>query len=319
MDHASRWLSMANIKVLGFSFFLLGLLPPSLAEAQPLSDGIAAIVNSEVITRSELEHELQDERLRLRAKYSGNTLRQKLIQKEYAVLNRLIERKLQVQEAKAKGLTVTNEEFDRAMDQLRNGRAPNSSMEKFPDEWIRDELLITKLLDFEVRRNVMVGPGELLTHYEQSKNQFMDPPEFHIRQILLMPKFEETDEALHQRATDLLEKIRGGQPFAEVAQLYSDGQESSRGGDLGYVKQEELLGSFGQTLEGMKPGEVSGPIRSTIGIHIIMVEEIKPGAIQNFEQVKNSIQAQLTKRKLHEAQQEWLSSLKDKAYIEIKL
>ena len=291
----------------------------SLALAQPLSDGIAAIVNSEVITLSELQHELRDETLRLKAKFSGKTLRQKIIQKEYAVLNRLIERKLQIQEAKSKGLTVTEEEYQRAMAQLRGSRAPNTSLENVSDRVIREELVIRKLLDFEVRRNQMVGPGELLAYYEKSKNEFMEPAEHHLRQILLVPKFDDTEETLKRKATDLLEKIQAGQSFAEVAQLHSDGPESVRGGDLGNVRKDELLDILGNSLDQLEPGDVSIPIRSTIGMHILMLEEIKPGEVQNFEQVKAKIHALLTQRKVQDAQKQWLSSLKDKAYIEIKL
>jgi len=290
-----------------------------LAPAQLLSDGIAAIVNSEVITLSELQHELRDETLRLKAKFSGKTLRQKINQKEYAVLNRLIERKLQIQEARAKGLTITDEEFQRAMAQVRGSRAPNASLENVSDRVIREELVIRKLLDFEVRRNLMVGPGELLAYYEKSQDQFRDPPEYHLRQILLVPQFDDTEETLTRKATDLLGKIQAGQLFAEVAQLHSDGPESVRGGDLGYVRKAELLDSLGNALDQLEPGDVSLPIRSTMGIHILMLEEIKPGEVQSFEQVKAMIHTRLTQKKVQDAQKEWLSSLKDKAYIEIKL
>ena len=268
---------------------------------------------------SELEHELKDEIIRLKAKFSGKTLRQKLIQKEYAVLNRLIERKLQIQEAKAKGLTVTEEEFRRAMDQLRTRQTPNGSMEDLPDKTIREELLISKLLDYEVRRNLMVGPSELLAYYESSKDQFLEPSEYHLRQILLLPKLEDTEGTLKRKADDLLAKIQAGQSFAEVAQLHSDGPESVRGGDLGYVRKNELVPALSQPLEQMKPGAISAPIRSTIGMHILMLEEIKPGEVKSFEEVKDMIQSLLTQRKVSDAQQQWLSSLKDKAYIEIKL
>lgn len=291
----------------------------SLSLAQPLSDGIAAIVNSEVITLSELQQELRDETLRLKAKFSGKRLRQKIIQKEYAVLNRLIERKLQIQEAKAKGVTITEEEFQRAMAQLRGNRAPNASLENVSDGVVREELTIRKLLDFEVRRNQMVGPGELLAYYEKSKNQYMEPAEYHLRQILLMPKFDDTEQTLKRKAIDLVGKVQAGQSFAEVAELHSDGPESVRGGDLGYVRRDELLEPLRNTLDQLEPGDMSIPIRTTIGMHILMIEEVKPGEVQSFEQVKAMIHTLLTKRKIQDAQKQWLSSLKDKAYIEIKL
>ncbi len=306
------------LQVIFMSAVLWGL-PGSWSLAQPLSDGIAAIVNSEVITISELQHELKDETVRLKAKFSGKTLRQKLTQKEYTVLNRMIERKLQIQEAKAKGLTITEEEFQRAMDQLRSSPAPNASFENVSDKLIREELLIRKVIDFEVRRNLMVSPGELLAYYESSKNQFMESAEYHLRQILLLPNLDDTDQTLQRKATELLAKIQGGQPFDEVARLESDGLESARGGDLGYVRKDELLDPLGKTLDQLKPGGISAPIRSAIGMHILMLEEIKLGEVQNFEDVKDMLQAQLTQKKTQEAQQQWLSSLKDKAYIEIKL
>lgn len=299
--------------------FLWGGLTVSWALAQPLSDGIAAIVNSEVITLSELQHELRDEILRLKAKFSGKTLRQKIIQKEYSVLNRLIERKLQIQEAHAKGLTITKEEFQRAMDQRRGSGTSDASLENVSDKEIREELLIRKLMDFEVRRNLMVGPGELLAYYEKAKDQFMEPSEYHVRQILLLPGLDDTEQTLTRKATDLLTTIRAGQTFAEIAQLHSEGPESARGGDLGYVRKDELVEVLSQALDQLKPGDVSGPIRSTMGLHILMLEEIKPGEVQSFEQVKDLIQTLLTQRKVQDAQQQWMSSLKDKAYIEIKL
>ena len=299
-------------------FTIITVVPPSMF-AQPLSDGIAAIVNSEVITLSELEHELKDETVRLKAKYSGKILRQKLIQKEYAVLNRLIERKLQLQEAKARGLTVTDEEFHRAMDQFRGSGIIDPAIEKAPERILREELLIRKVLDFEVRRNLMVSPSELLAYYESSKDQFRKPAEYHIRQILLVPQPGEAEHSLQDRATELINKIHAGQPFHEVATRHSVGPESVRGGDLGFVRKDELLEPLGNMLDQLKTGEVSPPIHSPIGMHIFMIEEIKPGDLHSFEEVQGAIQSRLLQRKTLEAQNQWLSSLKDKAYIEIKL
>ena len=316
--HVSRALMAVSLQVMIWYWIIWGFTVSEVL-AQSFSDGIAAIVNSEVITLSELQHELKDETIRLKAKFSGKALRQKLIQKEYEVLNRLIERKLQVQEAKSKGLAITKEDFQRAMDQVRSNRGPTASLENISEKVLREELLISKLIGFEVRRNLMVSPGELLAYYENSKNQFLEPAEYHLRQILLLPKLDDTDQTLKHKATGLLEKIRDGQPFAEVAQVHSDGPESVQGGDLGYVRKDELLDALGKTLGRLKPGGVSAPLRSTIGLHILMLEDIKLGKVQNFEEVKDEIQAELFQKKTQEAQQEWLSSLKDKAYIEIKL
>ena len=84
---------------LAFVILVLWILgvPVTSSFAQPLEDGIAAIVNTEVITLSELETELRDETVRLRARFDGEELEQRLTHKEYDVINRIIERKLQLQ------------------------------------------------------------------------------------------------------------------------------------------------------------------------------------------------------------------------------
>ena len=95
---------------------------------QSIHDGIVAIVNNEVITISELETEVRDETVRLKARYDGEELEQRSTQKEYAVLNKMIERKLQLQEARARDIKISDAELDQALEQLRQSRPNNLSL-----------------------------------------------------------------------------------------------------------------------------------------------------------------------------------------------
>ena len=92
-------------------------------EGKLLTDGIAAIVNAELITVSELQAEMADETFRLKARHEGNELTERLVQKRYEILNRMIERKLQLQEAKAKQISISDEEVEKAWEQLRRNPA----------------------------------------------------------------------------------------------------------------------------------------------------------------------------------------------------
>ena len=285
---------------------------------KPLADGIAAIVNSEIITVSELQTEMADETLRLKARYEGDELMERLAQKRYEILNRMIERKLQLQEAKAKNVTISDEEVDKAWEQLRrnpSGFPPAASQSKAV---LREELRVRRVRDLEVHRGIVVAPEEIRTYYQEQQRLFTSPRKHHIRQILLIPKLGENRETLKTRAEVLASQLQEGAGFEKLAKLFSDGPESVLGGDLGFVTKEELLPPLGEALDKLSPGEVSPLIETDVGIHILWLEENRPGTTQPFDQVKDAIENRLYQQQIQESHDAWISSLKDKAYIEIR-
>jgi len=120
------------------------------------------------------------------------------------------------------------------------------------------------------------------------------------------------------RANALVQQLKDGADFSELAQQHSEGTESVLGGDLGFMRKNELLGPLARALEGMKIGDVSQPVETELGIHILTLEETTPGEPLPFDEVKDAIKNNLFQRKTRAVRGEWLSNLKDKAYIEIK-
>ena len=293
----------------------LSIYPVSLSLSQLLSDGIAAIVNTKVITISELKMELRDETIRLKAHYEGKELEQRLTHKEYTVLNQIIERTLQLEEATAKGITVSEEELDQAMGQFRHNQSTNA----IPQSRIREELTLRKVLDFEIRHRLIISPEEIHHYYTKNKNAFTTPAQYHLRQILLKPQSGETIADVLAQAKSLVQQLSDGADFSELAEYYSEGPESIHGGDLGVLSKDELVGPLRHALDSMKSGEVSHPVETDLGIHIIRLENLTLGRSLPFDKVKDAIKKSLLQRKTHEARQEWLSALKDKAYIDIRL
>ncbi len=295
----------------------VGFLGPVVC-AQPLADGIAAIVNSEIITISELQAEMADETFRLKARYEGDELTARLVQKQYEILNRMIERKLQLQEAKAKKISISDEEVEQAWEQLhQNSTALPASLPQSKDA-LREELMVRRLRDMEVRRSLVVSPEEVRAYYKQQQQQFTSPREHHIRQILLLPKLDETVETLKTRAEVLVSQLNEGRSFEKLAEIFSDGPESVLGGDLGFVTKDELLAPLSEALDKLNQGEVSPLVETEIGIHILRLEESREGTPQPFDKVQNVIGNRLYQKKSQQAHEEWLSSLKDKTYIEIR-
>ncbi len=287
-------------------------------ERQSLTDGIAAIVNTEIITVSELQAEMGDEFFRLKARYEGDELTERLSQKRREVLNLMIERKLLLQEAKAKNISVGDEEVEQAWEQmLRNptGFPPAAAQSK---AILREELMARRIRDIEVRRGIVVVPEEIRAYFKEQEQRFTSPGTHHIRQILLLPKLDENMDTLKARAEILLSQLDEGTSFEKLAELFSDGSESVMGGDLGFVTKDELLAPLGEALDKLSPGEVSPLIETEIGIHILRLEENRPGITEPFEKVKEAIANRLYQEKIQASHDTWMSSLKDKAYIEIR-
>ena len=283
---------------------------------QSIHDGIAAIVNNEVITISELETEVRDETVRLKVRYDGEELEQRLTQKKYAAINKMIERKLQLQEARARDIKVSDAELDQAIEQLRQSR-PNI-VDSTSRVIFREEMIIRRIFDLDVRRRIVVSPEEVRSYYTQSHEEFTTPVRYHLRQILLKPQVDETNADVSVRANDIVKQFKDGKSFAGLALQYSEGTESVLGGDLGLMQKDELLGPLARALNRLKVGEVSKLVETELGIHILTLEETTPGKLIPFEEVENSIKNNLLQRKTIDIGGKWLSNLKDKAYIEIR-
>ena len=325
-------LPVANSKKMGKSLlspilFTLtvwtAFLPPFLISASwifaaEFTDRIVAIVNKDVITMSDLQAELEDERKRLRARYRGEELSRRLAQKEYQALNALIEHKVQVDEAKAKGFSVTEAEVARALQTVSSGQLGQFSSKSDLKRRIVDQLLLDKLWDFEIRRTVMVPDSEITKYYEEHTDQYLVPPTYKLRQILLITRSEQDEADRRSRAESISQAIRANGDFAALALKYSEGPEATEGGILGVVRQDELLEPIAEALKTMSPGEISRPIKTSLGYHIIALDEVTEPRARPLEEVENDIKTFLYKKRTDETFQRWLADLKKKAFIEIK-
>jgi parvulin-like peptidyl-prolyl isomerase len=271
-----------------------------------LTDRIIAIVNKEVITLSDLEHEIQDEYKRLKAKYQGEELERRYHQKQREVLNNLIDDRLQLQEAKAKGLSVTQDEIDDAL--RRTPLPPTQTEEEFGHQ-----MLLKKLFDFEVRRNVVVEEEELRRYYDANLTLFLKPPQYRLKQILLAGKEEFERERARKKAHAIYAAWKPDTILEDLAI-----QHFEQISELGWVQENELLDPLGQVVKDLKPGQLSAPVETLLGFHLLVVEEIQQPQPLPFEDVEGDIRGILMKQRSEEAYRNWLANLKQNAFIEVK-
>lgn len=304
------------LSVLGLTTATLFASVPS--QAAHTADRIIAVVNNEVITLSELKAQTQDEERHLREQYRGEELERRRRQIEYTALTRMIERKLQMQRAKDKGVDVTEEELKTALQALqRQGRKLDTSDPNDKNS-VKEQLILLKVVDREVRSGVMVSEAELQRYYEQHISRFMLPEEYRISQILIRPHASERRAEGRARAAEIFTALQQGADFAELALRRSDGSEASRGGSLGFVRQGELLAPIERAIVTLEVGRFSEPVETPEGFHIIRLDEKKPPQFRPFAEVKVEIQNLVYRQKSEDVYQLWIADLKNKAYIEVK-
>ena len=290
---------------------------PALSQAH-LQDRIVAIVNSELIMLSDVKREFETEQERLSREHRGNDLPQRLKTAEYMALTKLIERRLQLQEAKAKKVEVSDLEVKQAIEQMKRlGRSFDLTNANHVQA-VRDQLLLTRVVDLHIRGNITVGDSELKRFYQEHRDRFALPEEYQLSQIIIHPRSSDGLADALTKARRAMDDLKRGEKFAEGAMQYSDGANALHGGRLGWVRQGELLPAIERAVAHLVPGGVSDIIESSEGIQIIRMDDRKPKQFRRYEDARREIQDLVYQQKSDDMYQAWLIELKNKAYIEIK-
>jgi len=161
----------------------------------------------------------------------------------------------------------------------------------------------------EIYDKVKLSEEEIEEYYEENKETFIKDEEYHLRHILV-----ETQE----EAEAVLEKIRGGADFAELAKERSLCPSGEKGGDLGFIARGRTVKPFEDAGFALKVGEISEVVKTEFGYHIIKLEEISPERQRTLEESKAEIEYILLPEKQQDAFTNWLSSLKDEYNVQIK-
>ena len=292
---------------------------PLQTDAADLTDRIVAVVNKEVIMLSELKTEMEPERKRLQQQHRGAELRSRLQQAEHRTLTRMIERRLQMQHAQTKGVDPSEEDIRRtAMDLQQRGTPVNLDDPK-EKKALKEQLVLFTLENREVRTGVMVSENDIKRFYERHLTLFMLPEEYRISQILLLPRKTESRKNLRVRARDVYGQFKKGGEFDDLALRYSDAPDATRGSALGFIRQGEMDPPIERTISALQPGQVSDLVETAEGIHIIRLDEKKAAQFRPLEEVKNEMQGIVFQQKSADRYQRWMTDLKSKAYIEVKL
>jgi len=298
------------------------------AQAATTVNKVVAVVNDEVITQQDLDQLLAVLYAQYSQEYKGDELLQKMEDVKKDILNQVIEDKLVLSRAKELGIKVADAEIDERLDYVRKGFPTEEEFYKTLEtqgitianlkDRYTDQLMMKKLVDYEVKSKISVLPSETSNYYEKHGDQFMEKAQYRVKNILIKAKDEAAFELARIEMDNIYNKLKAGEDFDALAKQYSQGPNADKGGDIGYIEKGQMLETLDNAIFKLKSGEISEPVKSEIGYHLFKVEDIKYGKPTGLEEAQKDIEMTLFQDKFKVMVSEWLSNLKKKAYISIK-
>jgi len=266
-------------RLLFFSILSASVFNSSAYALEPL-DGIAVVVNEDVITSKELADKISYYENQIRLS-SGSVSDMDGLKKQ--VLERMIRDKVQLQQAAQFGIRIDDISLNRMLDAMakKNNLSLNEMRTTLEQEGIdfgdfrnqtRDELIIQELQKRMVADKVNVTPQEVKQFMDSNVQQEKSGIEFHLLHILIATPEDASPEDIQQsqqKAENIYQQLLQGADFKQLAIRESNGSHALKGGDLGTRKANELPELFLQAIEGLQQGEISKPVRSASGFHIL--------------------------------------------------
>ena len=308
------------------------------AHADTVIEEIIARVNNQVITRTEFQRTM--EAMKNEPPERGD-VEQPLAERQKNALRDLIDQQLLLEKGKDLGITGDTE-LVKKLDEIRKqmnldsmedlekaAAAQGVSYEDFKQN-LRNNIITQQVIAREVGQNIKISEEETKKFYDEHKEQFERPEQVRMSEILVpvakTPSDASDPAAFEQqalaaadaKAKQLLDSIRSGTKFDEVAKKESGGPTAAQGGDLGYFKRGMLAKGLEDLTFGMKPGDVSDVIRTKQGFVILKVTEHQPAGLAPFKEVESRIQDALYYQKLQPALRAYLTKLREEAYIDIR-
>ena len=304
------------------------------AIAGQIIEEIAAKVNDEIVTKSELERSRDTLRKELQRQFPGQPreLEAAFAEREKELLRDLIDRLLLQQRGKEMNVNVEIDVIKR-LDKIRKDAGLETledleqaisgegmSYEDFKAN-IKTQLVTQQVVANEVSSRVKITQDQIKQYYEENKDKYDQPEQVQVHEILISTEGKEGAEleSAEKRAREVLEKVRTNGNFAKLAEEYSDGATAkSRGGNIGHFRRGQLAKQIEEVAFRLNKGETSDLIRTKYGWLIIKVELKHEGGIPQLSVVESQVREVLFMEGMQPEMRKFLATLREKAYITVK-
>ena len=327
-------------------------MPNPLAQTTPLPanetvvEEIIARINNSIVTQADLR-KAREQLISDMHQQDPNTTDQQIKQHESDLLRDLIDQQLLLQKGESLNISADTEVIKR-LDDIRKQMHANSledvekaavaqgvSFEEFKQN-LKNSIITQRVIGDEVGSHINVTQQEIQEFYDAHKAQLDRPEQVRLSEILVStqspaekaasgaaaalpetPSPEVVAKA-QAKAGEIYKKLQGGAKFDELAKQFSDGPTSANGGDLEYFKRGTLSKELEQQVFGMKAGQYTEPVRTNQGFVILEVTEYQAAGVPPLKDVQDMIRQQVYMQKMQPALREYLTKLREDAYIDIK-
>ncbi|MCS7063390.1 MAG: peptidylprolyl isomerase [Methylacidiphilales bacterium] len=319
---------------------IVAVLSASPSVAQLMVNGIAAIVNDRVITFTDVRRIADASEMMLRENYKGPDLDKKIKELRLSALKTLIDRELIIQEFNKRGLTIPDNFIENRLQQIirdkfggdraafiRTLQSNNMTLEAYKRE-LRDEIIVAAMRARYGGGTPVISPKRIEQYYKNNIHQFKTDREMRISLIFirrgLFPEKQNLPDGTTQEidpnlalANEIHDKLETGSSFEELARTYSEASSKDQGGDIGWVTKNTLRPELMAAANTLSKGQISPVITTNEGYYILKLTDLKAESVTPLSKVREQIHNQLLQEEQTKRMQEWVDSLRAKAFIKM--
>jgi parvulin-like peptidyl-prolyl isomerase len=291
-------------------------------------DGIAAVVNGDIITFSQVRLLAAPKERLLRTQFRGEELQKKIEEARHGALKDLIDRQLIVQSFRKEKFEIPEHFVDEHINDIiredfggdRNTfiktlQAQNYSLSEFKKNEM-EKIIVSAMRSKNVKKMTTISPTKVMEYYKEHKAEFTSKEQVKVRLIMIPTHAAEGNQAAQKAiAEEILGKLADGAPFDRMAQMYSEDASRDNGGDWGWIERKTLAPELEKVAFNLPPGRVSHVIELGTNFYILKVEEKKGGEAPSFAKLRPEIEKKLIQEEELRQQELWLAGLREKAYI----
>ncbi|WP_052464913.1 peptidylprolyl isomerase [Geoalkalibacter subterraneus] len=307
-----------HLKILFSILFFFLLISYAVAAQSPV---IAQVGEVEI---SDFELSLQMQRsMPMQVGFHGKVSSDRMAEIRQKNLDELIERAYRVNWARDHEIAVETARIEEAMKPFMRGYSSVDEMKSAVGDdvyaslraWVYRGLLAQQAEQAYLQGRIDVSDRQVEAYYEENKERFFRPRQFQASHILIKvdPAANEQErEQLHARAQELAARARAGEDFYDLAYFNSDDKRRFVGGDLGTFHEGQTVKAFEDAVIKMQPGEISDPVRTRFGYHIIMLTAVEEARQMRFDEMEDKIRTDLEQKQRDALLETWANELREK-------
>jgi peptidyl-prolyl cis-trans isomerase SurA len=297
------------------------------AESQVV-DGIAAIVNGDIITYSQVRGLVGPRERLLNTQFKGEELAKQLKAARESALKDLIDRQLIVQSFNKEKFELPEHFVEQRVEDIirenfggdrqtfiKTLQAQNYSMTEFKKHE-KESIIVQAMRSKNVKLATVIPPGKITEYYAKHRAEFTAKEQVKLRMIMIPTRANEGNSAAQKAiAEEILGKLADGAPFDRMAQIYSEDTTRDLGGDWGWIERKTLAAPLEKIAFNLPAGRVSHVIELGPNYYILKVDEKRGGDTPSLAKLRPEIEKKLMQEESQRQQELWLAGLRQKAYI----